>query len=131
VTLLVWWYALTGIHVNTCVSMGYKVSLKMNPCIRISIEQHITKCHFLDSFMPSDLLKDRYTHVSSEEHFSDSSCNMERYMNQNWDRPTFKWQILIITSIHHSLLLQVHKSLEYSGLSLTMSININTTIQQT
>jgi len=28
--------------------MGYKVSLKMNPCIHIAIEQHnITKCHFL------------------------------------------------------------------------------------
>jgi len=66
--------------------MGYKVSLKINPRIRISSEQHnITKCHFLDSFMPADLLRDRYTHVSSEEQFSDSSCNMERYTNQNWD----------------------------------------------
>jgi len=78
--------------------------------------------------MPTDLLRDRYTHVSSEEQFSDSSCNMERYTNQNWDPPTFKWKILIITSIHHSLLLQVHKSMEDSGLSLTMPININTTI---
>jgi hypothetical protein len=76
---------------NTCVYIGYKVSLKINTCVRISIEQHnITKCHFLDSFMPTDLLRDRYTHVSSEEQFSDSSCNMEGYMNQNWDRPTFK-----------------------------------------
>jgi hypothetical protein len=66
--------------------------------------------------MPTDILNDRYKHVSSEEQFSDSSCNMGEVHKSKLElNLTFKWQILIIPSLHHSLLLQVHKSLEEFG----------------
>ena len=45
------------------------------------------------------------------------------------DRPSFKRQLLTI-SPHHSLLLQVHKSLEHFGLSLIIPINRHTTINR-